>query len=234
MALHNVVKHYADNCDMPQCMCVACPVFIFLKDDRLTTGGLPYIMGTVVSIEEVSSGGVDVTIQYDDATLPLVGDPAAKLEIEFPSASAEGTACNPDCAGECDWVTKVQRMLESASPVSLLTRHYILFTDEQDVANGSFLLPRIPFVPGLRLSDVRITCFTYDINTSGTFQLKVGATVKAEYVGNLAQQRQFTILGADLLNDVLPEFTISGLTNGVYGLAAAGLVVEIMGIHIPS
>lgn len=231
MALHNVIKHYESACDMPPCMCVDCPVFIFLKGDLLTTGGLPYLMGTVTAIEDAASGGIDVTIQYDDTTLPLDGED--KLVIIFPSASAEGTACNPDCAGECDWVTKVQRMLESASPVSLLSRHYILFSDIQEVANGSFLLPRIPFLPGMRLSDVRITCFVYDINTTATFQLKVGATVKAEFIGNLAMQRQFNILSADLLNDVLPELHITGLANGVYGLAATGLVIELMGIHIP-
>lgn len=233
MALHNVVKHYASTCDMPQCMCEGCEVFIFLKDDQLTTSGLPYIMGTVTAIVNASSGGVDVTVQYSDLLLPLVGDPPAKLEIIFPSASIEGTACNPDCAGECDWITKVKRMLESATENTLLQRHYILFNDEQDVANGSFLLPRIPFLPGMRLSDVRLTCFTYDINTTGTFRLKVGSSVKAQFIGNLAQQRQFTILSADLLNDVLPELTITGLTNGVYGQAAVGLVIELMGIHIP-
>lgn len=229
--LQTAEKHYLALCDMPQCMCVGCTVFIFFKDPDLSTDGLPYIMGTVTAIEELTSGGVDVTIQYDDATLPVT-DP--EFEVIFPGVAEEGTVCDPDCGGVCDWVTKVKRMIESALPGGLINRHYQLYTSEEDVANGVFLLPRIPFVPGYRLTDVRITCFTYDLNTSATFELKVGASVKANFTGTLAQQRQLAILDSDLDNDELPELHITGLTNNVYGLAAAGLVIELIGIIVPS
>lgn len=229
--LQQVVKHYLALCDMPQCMCVDCSVFIFLKAPTLTTDGLPYFMGTVREIEELSSGGVDVTIEYDDATLPLVeGDP---MEVTFPSVSVEGSVCDPDCAGPCDWLTKVQRMMESALPGGLINRHYQVYDPDESAANGVFDLPRIPFVPGYRLTDVRVTCFTYDINTTCTIQLKVGSTVKAQFTGNLAQQRQLTILSTDLANDALPQLHITSLVNGVYGLDAQGLVIELIGIIQP-
>jgi hypothetical protein len=231
MALQNVVKHYADECDMPSCICVDGAVVIFLLDDELTTDGKPYFPGTVTEIEILTTGGVDITIQYDDATLPLVeGEPMAVI---FPPAE-DATVCDPDCAEDCDWFTKVRRMMDAEGNGGLLSRWYIAYTSEEDVANGVFQIPRIPFDPGFRLTDVRITCFTYDINTTGTFTLKVGATNIAQFVGNLAQQRQMTILVTDLLNDELPELHITGVTNGVYGLAAAGLVLELLGIIIPT
>lgn len=232
MATKNAVKHYPALCDMPQCMCVDCEVKVFLKGDQLTTDGLPYFEGIVTSIEELSTGGIDVTIQYDDATLPLVeGDP---LEVEFSSTSAAGNVCDPDCAGECDWLTKVIRLIQSALPGGLINRHYQLYASGVEVENGVFPVPRIPFVPGYRLTDVRLTCYLYDINTTGTFRLKRGATVIAEFIGSLAQQRQMTILVDDLLNDELPELHITGLTNGVYGVEAEGLVLELIGIQMPT
>lgn len=231
MATVAKVKHYASLCDMPQCMCVGCPVKVFLKDDQLTTDGLPYFEGIVTAILELSSGGIDVTIQYQDTTLPVVdGDP---LVVEFSSTSAAGNVCDPDCAGDCDWITKVIRLVQSALPGGLINRHYQLFASGDCVANGSFDIPRIPFVPGYRLTDVRLACFTYDINTTATFQLKKGATVIAEFIGSLAQQRQMTILVPDLLNDELPELHITGLANAVYGLCAEGLVLELIGIKTP-
>lgn len=231
MALKTAVVHYTADCDMPACMCVDCDVFVHLKGDLLTTDGLPYIMATVVSIIAAASGGIDVTLHYDNATLPVDGsDP---IDLVFGSGE-DANACDPDCAGNCDWMTKVKRMIESALPGGLINRHYQLYVDGETVENGAFLLPRIPFEPGFRLTDVRITCFVYDINTEGTFQLKVGASVKAEFIGNLAQQRQLTILVPDLANDALPELHITGLTNGVYGLAAEGFVIELIGIVQPS
>lgn len=231
MSLQTVVKHYADECDMPACICVNGPVVIFLMGELLTTDGHPYFPGTVTVIDILTTGGVDVTIQYDDSTLPIVD--AAPLEVIFPPA-AEATVCDPDCNDDCDWFNKVRRMLDAEGTGGLLSRWYILYESTADVANGVFEIPRIPFEPGFRITDLRITCFNYDINTTGTFTLKVGATNIAQYVGNLAQQRQLTILVQDLLNDELPELHITGLTNGVYGLAAAGLVLEFKGIIIPT
>ena len=231
MAIKTAVKHYANQCDMPSCICVDGPVVMFLKNDRLTTDGKPYFPGTVTTITLLTTGGVDVTVQYNDATLPLVlGVP---IEVIFPLAE-DATVCDPDCADECDWFAKIRRMLDAEGTGGLLNRWYIAFTSAQDVANGVFEIPRIPFEPGFRLTDVRLTCFNYDINTTGTFEVKVGATVIAEFVGNLAQQRQMTILVPDLLNDEMPELHCSGVANGVYGLAAAGLVVEFIGIIIPT
>lgn len=231
MAIKTAVKHYEAQCDMPSCICVDGPVVMFLKDDRLTTDGKPYLPGTVTVINILTTGGVDVTVQYDDTTLPLVdGDP---ILIVFP-VSEDATACDPDCSDECDWFTKVRRMLDAEGTGGLLNRWYIAYLSNQDVANGSFDIPRIPFEPGFRLTDLRLTCSTYDINTTGTFRIKVGATTVAEFIGNLAQQRQMTILVPDLLNDEMPELHITGVANGVYGLAAAGLVVEFIGIIIPT
>lgn len=231
MAIKTAVKHYADQCDMPSCICVDGPVVVFLRGDLLTTDGKPYFPGTVTLIDILTTGGVDVTIQYDDSTLPIVeGEP---MEVIFP-VSDDATVCDPDCAAECDWFTKVRRMLDAEGTGGLLNRWYILYESNEDVANGTFEIPRIPFEPGFRITDLRITCFVYDLNTTGTFTLKVGATNIAQFVGNLAQQRQMTILVTDLLNDELPELHITGLTNGVYGLAAAGLVLEFIGIIVPT
>lgn len=232
MALQTAVKHYLALCDMPQCMCAPCPVYIFLKDPELTTDGLPYFMGNVTLIDALASGGVDVTISYDDATLPLDG--ADPIEVIFPGVAEVGTVCDPDCAGPCDWVTKVTRMLESALPGGLQHLQYRMYDVDEDVANGVFPLPRIAYQPGFRMTSVRITCHLYDINTTLTVELKVGATVHATFTGNLAMQRGLTIIDVDLDNDELPELHITGLANGVYGLAAAGFVIDIFGIVKPT
>lgn len=233
MAQQTVEVHYAEACDMPQCMCEGCTVRIFLRGELLTTDGLPYIDAVVESIEDAASGGKDITLTYDDATLPLdAGDP---IELVFEGEGA--TACLPDCLEECDWVWKTQRMIESALPGGLFYLQYRIFEIDEDVANGTFYLPRISFDPGFRLTDVRLTCHEYDINTELAAELRVGATVKAQYgtgpVGNLGQQRQMTIVSADCLNDVLPALHITGLTNTSYGLSAKGLVLHIRGIKIP-
>lgn len=225
-----VTKHYADACDMPACMCVGCDVYLFLRGVLLTTDGLPYLMGEVVSITDAVSGGVDVVISYDDTTVPVT-DP--EFEGSF-DPDADPTLCDPDCAEECDWVTKVKRMMDSALPGGLFLLQYTIYDIDADVANGIFPVPRIPFPAGFRLTDARLTCYEYDINTELTVQLKVGATVKAQYVtGNLAQQRQMTIVSADCLNDALPELHITGLVNTAYGLAAKGLVLHLFGIKTP-
>lgn len=232
MALRNVVKHYVSACDMPSCICLDGEVAIPLLPDELTTDGFPYFFGTVTIITENATGGFDVTIQYDDTTLPLVeGVPLVPV---FPAAGEEGNVCDPVCAGPCDWFTLVRRMIDAGGSDGLISRGYQLYEADEDVADGVFLIPRIPFEPGYRMTDLRLTCFTYDINTTGTFTLKVGGVNVAQFIGNLAEQRQMTILVPDLLNDELPELHITGLTNGVYGVAAAGLVIEFIGILIPS
>lgn len=224
------VKHYDKLCDMPACMCVGCPVYIFLRGGLNTTDGLPYLMGTVQSIVDVVTGGVDVTITYDDTTAPA-SDPA--FEMTF-SPDEDPSVCDPDCAGECDWLTKVKRMMESSLNGGSFLLQYAIYDIDADVANGIFPVPRIPLDPGFRLTDVRLTCYEYDINTELTAQLKVGATVKAQYnAGNLAMQRQLTIVDADCLNDELPELHITGLLNTAYGLSAKGLVLHLQGIQVP-
>lgn len=230
MATQIVTKHYADACDMPNCMCEGCDVFLFLRGELLTTDGLPYLMGVVQTITDAASGGIDVVIAFDDTTKPVT-DPVFEGSFD---PDADPTLCDPDCAEECDWLTKVKRMLDSALPGGLFLLQYVLFDIDVPVANGIFPLPRISNSPGFRLTDVRLTCHEYDINTELTAQLKVGATVKAQYnAGNLAQQRQMTIVSADCLNDVLPELHITGLTNTAYGLSAKGLVLHLYGIKKP-
>lgn len=227
--LQTVTKHYTEACDMPQCMCEGCDVYLFLRGELLTADGLPFLMGTVVSITDAVSGGIDVAINYSDITAPVT-DP------EFVGSFApdeDPTLCDPDCAGECDWVTKVKRMLESSLPGGLFLLQYAIYDIDDDVANGIFPIPRIPFVPGFRLTDVRITCHEYDINTLATFRLKVGSTVKAQITQDLRKQRVLTIVSADCLNDVLPELHITGLTNTAYGHAAKGLVLHLFGIKTP-
>jgi hypothetical protein len=229
MALRQSTKTYLDACDVPTCMCADAEVVFFLKDDLLTLSGKAYVDGTVVSVTELSTGAVQVVIQYDDADLPDVD--GEKLEVIFPGVVAEGTVCDPDCAGECSWVKKAKALGSESEPVFYLERQ--IYGASNWVADGQFSTPRIALTPGLRLTAVRLTCHQYDAGTSLTLNLKVGATIHAQYVGNLSAQKGATILVADLPNDVLPEVEITGVTYANYATAAKGLIVTMIGTTMP-
>lgn len=224
-----VTKHYADPCDKPRCLCDTTDVYLFLRDGRETTEATPkpYLNGTITECVDLGVGGIDVRISVDDTIMPLDDEDAPIVPL-FDDGSDDGTLCDPLCAEECDWMSLVLRMIEWAGR-AIVNRHYQLYNPDEPVENGVFLVPRIPFDPSYHLVDVRITCYVYDVNTTGTFQVKVGSTVIAQFTGNLANQRQLSILVPDLLNDELPELHITGLTNGVYGLSAKGLVLEFIG-----
>lgn len=110
MSLETAVKHYEGTCDVPACICLDASVYIFLRRGLLTTDNHPYIMGTVTAISEPLSGGVDVTIQYDNTTLPTDPDTGVKLVVVFDTPAQVGTVCDPDCADECAWLSKVQAL----------------------------------------------------------------------------------------------------------------------------
>jgi hypothetical protein len=233
MASQNVTKHYNSACDMPNCICPNASVFLWMQRQLLTTNGFPYFMGTVTTVTEVPSGGFDVVINYDDALLPNDPSTGQKLVPDFPSSASAGTVCDPDCNTDCSWVTRMLQVLHAGSSGGVISRSYLVFGQNQDVANGAFDIPRIPFLTGYRLTDVRITCFGYDTNTSAAFLLKVGAVVYASYTGNLSGQKQLAIAHPVIAYDEMPLLQISGLVNGVYGQSAKGLVLELIGIINP-
>lgn len=223
-----VTKHYEALCDMPRCICPAMPVAMFLKNGLLTTDAKPYIEGVVISVTEDGSGGIDVVISYDDTTMPT--EEETLVVVSF---GDEGTACDPDCLDECSWLSKVLS-LQATGSSRIINRFYQLFGPDEDVTTGVFDIARIPFPTGFRLTDVRLTCYTYDINTTLDVTLQVGADLKAHATGQaLGAQVALTIDAALLPYDGKPVLTIPGLTNGVYGMAAKGLVLELIGIIEP-
>lgn len=226
MALKQSTKTYLSTCEVPTCMCAGEDVFIFLKDDLLTLDGKPYIDGEVISVTELSTGAVNVVIQYDDTNLPEVE--GEKLEIVFPGVVTEGTVCNPDCAGECSWIWKAKLLGEDGQTLFHLERQ--IYGGSNWVADGNFKTPRIALTPGLKLTAVKITCMEYDAGTTLTLNVMVGSTIHAQYVGNLSAQKTATILVADLPNDVLPEVVITGTAYSNYATAAKGLIVTFIGI----
>jgi hypothetical protein len=227
MALRQSTKTYLDACDVPTCMCADAEVVFFLKDDLLTLSGKAYVDGTVVSVTELSTGAVQVVIQYDDADLPDVD--GEKLEVIFPGVVAEGTVCDPDCAGECSWVKKVFSVLSSIGQGGIINRPYLIYPFSENVIDGQFELPRIPFPTGYRLTSVRLTCRTYDINTTTTVELRIGSTVYAQFIGDLREQRAMNILIPVLPYDQMPELHLNGTVSSIYLLAAKGLVLEMIG-----
>ena len=231
MALQQSTITYAELCDMPACICEDAEVVFFLKGGLLTTDGLPYVAGTVVSVTQLSTGAVEVVIQYDDSTLPEVeGEP---LEVIFPGAAVEGTVCAPDCAGECDWMGKVLAVQEAADPNTLFHLERQIYAPANYVADGTFVTPRMALSPGLRLSAVKLTCDTYDAGTTLTLNVKVGSTIIAQYVGNLSAQKSATILVTDILNDQKPVVEFTGTAYVNYATAAKGLFVTLLGVLAP-
>lgn len=226
-------KHYEALCDMPSCICVDCEVYLFINRtlDLLTTDGKPYIIGTVISITEVPSGGLDVVISYDDSTLPENPATGETLVVTFPTGAQDGTVCDPACKTGCDWVTLMLSIVGNA--VGVINKEYLIYAFNQHVVDGASYLPRICFPNGFLLTDVRISCTTYDINTTADFTLKIGSTTIASYSGNLSAQKQFTLLQPLMGYDELPDFRIDNLTNGVYGDFAEGLVLELIGVIAP-
>lgn len=219
---------YDEVCNMPECMCANCPIFIFLRNGALTSDGKPYIIGTITLINQLSTGGIEITFTYDDATLPVVGEDP--IEITF---GVDGTACDPDCGSDCSWLVKMLAVLDTAAISGLQNRHYILFPEGEPVEDGTFQLPRIPFSPGgLRLTTVRITCFDYNANTQGTFNLKVGATIIASFTGTLAEQRVLALVPGleTIAYDAKPVLECIDVEQVVYEAFALGLVVELIGV----
>ena len=231
MALQQSTITYDEVCLMPACICEDAEVVFFLQDDLLTTAGLPYVVGTVVSVTQLSTGAIEVVIQYDDATLPIVdGD---KLEVIFPGASVVGTVCAPDCSGICDWMGKVLALIANTDLQSTYLLERQIYTPANWVADGTFVTPRMTLSPGMRLAAVKITCDTYDSGTTLTLNLKVGSTVVAQYIGNLSAQKSATILVNDILNDQKPTVEITGTAYTNYATAAKGLIVTLIGVVSP-
>ena len=231
MALQQSTITYSELCLMPACICENADVVFFLQGGLLTTAGLPYVAGTVVSVTQLSTGAVEVVIQYDDATLPTVD--GEKLEVVFPGAAVTGSVCAPDCSGECDWMGKVLAVQAAADPRTEYLLERQIYAPANWVANGTFVTPRMALSPGLRLSAIKLTCDTYDSGTTIEFDLKVGSTVIAQYIGNLSAQKSATILVNDILNDQKPvvEITDTAYTN--YATAAKGLIVTLLGVKTP-
>lgn len=231
MALQQSTITYDEVCLMPACICEDAEVVFFLQDDLLTTAGLPYVVGTVVSVTQLSTGAIEVVIQYDDATLPIVD--GEKLEVIFPGAAVVGTVCAPDCSGICDWMGKVLKLWETVEPITAYKDPYQIYAPANWVADGQFEIPRMANLPGLRMFRVAIACSTYDSGTTLTLNLKIGSTVVAQYVGNLSAQKSATILVTDILNDQKPIVEITGTAYTNYATAAKGLVVTTFGVNIP-
>ena len=230
MATRTATYHLEDPCDLPSCIAEDAEVVFFLMDGESTTDGKPYLPATVTEVQELSTGGIDVTVSYSDNTLPV--DLRGVDGIVFPD-QANPTACFPDCYGDCDWVMKLIRVAESAVTTSTLTRTYTIYEDAEWVEDGTFALKRIPFDPGFRITAAKLTCNRYDANTDVVVRLKVGSTVHCEYIGDLTSIATMSIIDRDLDLDVLPSLQISGTTNAVYLDGAKGLVLDLIGVQVP-
>lgn len=223
-------KHYDALCDMPNCMCVACEVYLFLTRGLVTTTSQPYIIGTVVSITEVPSGGVDVVISYDNSILPDDPDTGETVVITFGTGASDGTACDPDCKSDCAWVDKVIALIGPNSSGGVISRDYQIFGETEEVADTAPQIPKIPFPTGFKVTGVWLTCYAYDPDTTGKFHLLVNTTLYATYEGNLSGVKALTILHDTIPQDAEIVLQITNVVNGVYGAAAKGLVIEFLGV----
>lgn len=226
MATRTSTYHVEDLCDLPSCIQEDAQVLIFLMDGDLTTDGKAYFNATVVEVDQLSTGGVDVTVSYEDSTLPndLQGEDGLTIGEDV---------CTPDCAGDCDWAGKMINTIESSATSNLITRSMVIYEDAEWVEDGTFDLKRIPLDPGYRITSAKLTCNRYDNDTDVTVRLKVGGTIHAEYIGDLGSIATMSIIDSDLDLDVLPRLEISGTTNAVYLDGAKGLVLELMGLIVP-
>lgn len=208
-------------------MCQGCSIYLFLRNELLTSDAKPYIIGTVTLIEQLSTGAIEVTFTYDDATLPL--DEGEPIEIVF---GVDGTVCDPDCGEACSWLAKVLAIVNSATISGLQNRHEILYAENQVVESGVFSIPRIPFTGGFQLTSMRLSCFTYNENTQGTFRVKVDGITIAEFMGTLEEQRVMNLTPGleTIAYDKLPIVELIDVEQVVYGEFALGLVIEFLGV----
>lgn len=227
MALHTVTKHYASPCDKPDCICEDAEVAFFFRGDTLTTDGKAFVVGTVSTVTELSTGGVDVVIAYSDTTLP------AEFELVLDEGLTLGTVCDPDCYSDCSWVKKVEKMIGAGQNPAIISRPHVVYMNDEHVVNNVFDLPRIPFDEGMRLTAVKITCARYDANTTLVATLKVGSTTIAAFTGSLAQMRGLAIAVNDLTADQKPTLHLSSVSSTIYEDGALGLVLELIGVLIP-
>jgi hypothetical protein len=227
MALQIITKHYANPCDKPDCICEDAEVALFFRGETLTTDGKAFFVGTISTVTALTTGGVDVVIAYDDATLP------AEFTVILDDGLDLGTVCDPDCYSEGSWVWKTSKMIGAGQNPAIISRPHVIYLNTQHVANNVFDLPRIPFSQGMRLTSVKITCNRYDANTTLVAKLKLGSTVIAQFTGSLAQMRAMTISVTDLVADVKPTLHIESVASTIYDDSSLGLVLELIGILIP-
>lgn len=223
MALQTVTKTYANVCSKPDCIQEGATVAFFFRDDALGPGNLPYIEGQVTSVVENAAGAIDVIFSYNDTYMP----DGVELTLDLPGNP--GTVCDPDCFTEGSWLWKVAKFQERSLNPSIISRPQAVYAPDEHVVNNTFHLARIPFVDGLRLQAIKLTCDRYDANTTITATLKIGLTSIATFTGTLASIRGMTLLATDLAYDQLPVLQLTSVSSVIYADGALGLVVEMIG-----
>ena len=238
MAYVTSVKHYTTACDLPKCMTVNSPARVFFRAGVMTTNGVPYIDGTIVSVVQRSDGGFDVGFQYVTATIP------PGFVIVFPTAISSGNVCDPECMSECSLFWKIQKMIDGVNQAAIVNRSYLLVNSATHLANGTFYIPRMPFATGFNLTAAQLTCHFYDHGTSAAFTLRYRTTANAAvpdaslpicgfYSGNLDAQKPITISVPVIPYDAELVLVISGTTQSVYMNSTLGLTLELLGVIVP-
>lgn len=232
MALQTASLTYSPACDRPDCLVPAAPVWMLLMNGVETTANEHFLAGvvtTVVASEEEDL--VTVTLNYNDATLPV------DFVFTFPSEGVAGTVCPPDCANECDWLSKVMALEAVAEDVETsvnpTTFQYRLFAPDDLPANGSWRQPRFPLQPGGTILSITVTHDVYDPDADTEYDLVVsfgsGIYVSQHIVASAGVQT--TLLLTAVTFEDIPVVQITNFTYVTYLTAARGMVVTIQAVH---
>jgi len=238
MAFRTVVKHYTNECDLDDCLTVSSAARVFLKGGRTTTDGNPFIDGTVSALNQRSDGGYDLSFTYSEVTAPV------GYIMVFPTASAAGNACDPDCMSECSWMWKVQKLIDGIDQNALIKESYQIVPQNTHLSNSTTYIPREIFATGFNLTAVKLTCHKYDSGTTAVFTLRYRTTanalvadsslpVCASYTGNLSAQKGLTITVPVIPYDAELVLVISGTATTVYADSTLGLTLQTAGFIVP-
>lgn len=238
MAYRTVVKHYVAACDLPSCLCLNSPARVFLKADRTTIDGKPFLDGTVSALSQRSDGGYDLSFTYSEVTAP------PGFVALFPTASAGGNVCDPDCMDECSWMWKLQKMIDGIDQAALIKESYQIVPQDTHLSNSITYIPREIFATGFHLTQIALTCHTYDHGTSASFVLRYrvqsdtttpdgSLPICAGYNGNLGTQKAMTIVQAVIPFNAELVLMISGTNTAVYDDSTLGLTLQTVGFIVP-
>ena len=231
MATQTASYVYTPACDKPDCLVEGVAVLMFLQNEVETTDNKRFLEGEVTSVvvdEELDTAMVE--LEYSDTTLPV------DFVFSFPTEELPGTVCPPDCAGGCDWLPKVQALVDTEGDVveaiQPTTFQYRVYRPSEAPAGTSLKLPRMPITPGATLASIAVTHDIYDPDTAYDLEITYGSNIVVQEHIVAAAGVQTTLLVTGVTLDEKPVVTITNFTSVSYLTPARGMVVTIQAVHL--